>query len=252
MIKSIFSKLLKIMFSNTIIGKPYNGTAKMLFYEKSQHLIFAFQKTLFYEAIIQEKAKKYINDGDLIFDIGGNIGQYALLFSELVGTTGKVISVEPDSKNFAFLQFNIQFNKILNTIILNTGIDKSMGQLQFYRDTETGGRRGSFSKEFVEKSFNGYTEEVSTMTFDFLIEKYGIPSFVKIDVEGYEFNVLAGLSLDLDKTTFLVEVRSETKDSVFDYFNSKSYKCYCIDEKEDVLIEKSVAIPAIANLIFIK
>lgn len=252
MIKYTISALLKFLFSNSIVGRPLKGTSRELFYERSQHLIFAFKRKLSYEPIIQNKVAPYIKDGDLVFDIGGNIGQYLLLFSELVGVSGRVVSIEPDSKNFTFLQFNVNINKILNTIILNTGLDKSTSILNFYRDTETGGRKGSFKKEFVESSFNGQIEEVNTITFDSLIDIYGKPQFVKIDVEGYEVNVLEGLTYALESTVFLVEVRSETKYDVFNYFRSKSYICYYIDKKEDILIHNASDIPNFANLIFKK
>jgi|GEM_PF-5339957 len=52
--------------------------------------------------------------GELVFDIGANIGQYTVIFGE----SGQVIAVEPDYKNFAFLQFNVLINRCSNVQFL--------------------------------------------------------------------------------------------------------------------------------------
>ncbi len=248
----VAAKVLKNYFTNSITAKIYKGTGSNLYYERSQHLMFAFKKELTYEPIVQAKVKDYINPSNLIFDIGGNIGQYALLFSRLVGSDGKVITLEPDFKNFAFLQFNLNINNLTNVVCLKKGVGASDGVIEFYRDTETGGRQGSFEKAFVGENFKGFVDKVDIITFDALIDQYGQPDFVKIDVEGFEANIVKGLSYSLDKTVFLIEVREETQKDVFDYFQKRGYQCYHVDEEEDVLITNHTNIPGFANLLFKK
>ncbi len=102
-IYNLVSKTVKLFSKSDIIGKRISGFNKTLYYERSQHLTFLFQPSIKYEETIQNKIKEYIQEGDIIFDIGANIGQYAMPFSELVGNNGKVYSFEPDFKNFAFL-----------------------------------------------------------------------------------------------------------------------------------------------------
>ncbi|MVM38079.1 FkbM family methyltransferase [Spirosoma sp. HMF3257] len=251
-IKRILSLILKKVYQGTICAKPFYGTNSKLYYEKGQHLIFLFKKSITYEPIIQRKLIKYIKPGDLVFDIGGNIGQYALLFSKLVGTNGSVITFEPDSKNYSFLQFNIEINNLKNVTCLKVGLSDVSSFTEFYRDTETGGRRGSFNVNFVGENYQGHKENVETKTLDLLINKFGEPSFIKIDVEGFEEQVIRGLTLKLKNTTFLIEVRSETKTYIFDYFNNIGYQCYYVDKPEDLLITDSMQIPDFANLIFLK
>lgn len=251
-LKNTLTGLLKSYYGSSIVRKPYNGTASYLYYEPSQHLLFSLKREIRYEPIIQEKIKKYIPSGGLVFDIGGNIGQYALFFSERVGSGGQVISCEPDSKNYAFLQFNVMMNHLQNVSPLRRGVSSKVATLEFFRDTETGGRKGSFRKEFVEENFRGFTETVQTVTIDALIDSYGVPDFVKIDVEGFEDDIINGLTRPLDKTVFLVEVRQETKAAVLDYFQRRGYRCLHVDEKQDRAVSSPEELPRFADLLFVK
>ena len=245
------SRVIKIFSKHDIVSKAIDGFDKHLYYERSQHLTFLFQNKISYEINIWNNIKSYLNEGDLIFDIGGNIGQYAIRFSEIVGSKGKVISFEPDFKNFAFLQFNANTNACKNILCLNIGIGDKSGIIQFFRDTETGGRMGSFGKEHVKDKFKGFTDLVEVETFEGMVQKFGTPSFVKIDVEGFEFNVLKGIKNFSKDTKFLVETRASTKESVFDIFTENNFNCFMVDQKTPIKINKKTDIPEFANLLFI-
>lgn len=249
MIYNLTSKFMKLFAKEDIIGKEYSNYKKKLYYERSQHLTFLLRPKINYEENIQKKLSQYIKEGDLVFDIGGNIGQYALPFSELVGNMGKVVSFEPDYKNFAFLQFNININRCSNVTCCNYGIGTNDTELDFYRDTKTGGRMGSFKKEYVRNNFEGFTEKVVLKKFDSIISTYGEPTFVKIDVEGFEKDVISGLTLNFQNCVFLIEVRDETKNDVFLFFKEKGYQCIWVDGV-DKQINKVEEIPRFANLIF--
>ena len=251
-VRSVASKVLKLFFGQSITSKRFSGTNSKLYYEKGQHLFFAFRSSISYEPVLQSKAIDYINQSDLIFDIGGNIGQYMLLFSHLAGPTGKVVTLELDSKNFSFLQFNCAINGLSNVVCLKKGVGRSITLMEFYRDSETGGRKGSFNRQFVEGNYKGHKEIVETVTIDTLIDQYGVPAFIKIDVEGFEAEVVAGLTKELPHTTFFVEVRKETQKPIFNYFQQRGYACFHIDKDNDVKVLDSNHIPGFANLLFKK
>lgn len=250
-IYNTLSSILKVVLKNQIIGKNIKGTNKKLYYERLQHLTFLKGKEIDYESYTRSKILERIAPGNLVFDVGSNIGQYALLFGDVVGEKGKVICLEPDPKNFAFLQFNINMNSVKNSEALNVGIGSEEATLKFYRDTTTGGRRGSFEMEFVGDSYEGSSLDVPVITLDSLIEKHGEPDFMKIDVEGHEMNVLSGIKGKLSKTTVMIEVRLETKNEVFDFFNNLGYDCFLFGNNTLSKVSESSGIKGFANLLFV-
>jgi FkbM family methyltransferase len=250
-LSELISKVLSVTGKNFVVGKQHATYPFTLFYQRSQHVTFFLKPTITYDHHIQQRLQKYIRRGDTVFDIGSNIGQYTLLFSHLVGTEGKVVAFEPDPKNFSFVQFNANMNRGSNIVVEQKGVSNISRRQSFYRDSTTGGRRGSFIQEFVGESFTGEIEEVDTISFEQAVLQFGRPDFVKIDVEGFEQEIICGIKIELNNTIFLVEVRDETGPSIFTYFNSRHYHCFCIDSVEDVLIGALHELPSFGNLLFI-
>lgn len=92
-----------MLYKQKITGKPLKYFPEtILYYEISQHLTFFNQRNIDYEPGICSVLKNYIKEGDIIFDIGCNIGQDMTLFSNWV-PNGKVYSFEPDYKNYSYL-----------------------------------------------------------------------------------------------------------------------------------------------------
>jgi FkbM family methyltransferase len=241
----ILRNCLKLLFRNVIVTKTIINSQKLLAYNFSQHLTFLFQRKINYEPEIWMNIKPYIKKDFLIFDIGANIGQYSIRFSELA-SGGTILCVEPDKGVLPFLHFNKEINHAENITILNLGIGDIDGKFKFYRDVINGGRLSSFKQDKFLIS-----TEVDCVTFDKLISQYGVPDFVKIDVEGFECHVLSGLTNCHNKTIYLVEVREITSEFVFNYFHQKGFTCYCVDMVEKCKIEFSSNIPRFANLLFI-
>jgi FkbM family methyltransferase len=200
-----------------------------------------------YEKNIWNNVSKFIKPTDLIFDVGANIGQYSLRFSEIVSNSGKIIAIEPDSKNHTYLVFNLGLNYCNNVEALKVGLSNKMGNSLFYRDVNNGGRLGSFIKS------NNLTvsENVEITTLDSLTRIYGVPDFIKIDVEGFEVSVVQGLSNFNRKTKYLIEVRQSTKGDIFELFHNQGFNCYLVDGLNLEKIEKSEDIPKFGDLFFI-
>ena len=145
--------------------------------------------------------KNFIPQGGLVFDIGANIGNRTEIFLAL---GAKVVAVEPQPS----------CNKILKgkfgdkISIENVGLSSQTGSMEFYIADET--TISTFSKDFISKTGverfkrNKWDKSITVPveTFDNLIIKYGVPDFCKIDVEGYEFEVLKGLSQKLPCMSF--------------------------------------------------
>ncbi|MCP3870922.1 MAG: FkbM family methyltransferase, partial [Gammaproteobacteria bacterium] len=139
---SLLQTVVKYFAKGLITGKQMQVSNLVLHYEIDQFLGFLFQREIAYEPLLQQKVSNYISDDSLIFDVGSNIGQYALWFSYLA-PRGKVICFEPDHKNFSFLSFNILSNRLDNVELCNCGLGDSISEQTFYRDTATGGSPAS-------------------------------------------------------------------------------------------------------------
>lgn len=139
---------------------------------------------------------QFVKSGSLCFDIGANIGKKTDIFLKL---GAKVVAVEPNPECVAFLRRKYRFNK--NVTIIDKGLDAQETKKDMHICEANS--LSSMSQEWIELSkassrcegFNwDKTVTVETTTLDQLISIYGKPDYCKIDVEGYELNVLDGLS----------------------------------------------------------
>lgn len=128
----------------------------------------------------------------LVFDIGAHVGE---LTKNFISIGAKVVAVEP--------QTNLTLNKNFNGCkhIENVCISNKIGESKFYKCSRTSLSTCDIS---WKNCHNGEWHEdvVPTYTLDYLIEKYGIPVYIKIDVESFEEFVLKGLTYDITYISF--------------------------------------------------
>jgi FkbM family methyltransferase len=129
----------------------------------------------------------HLGHGDTFLDLGANIGFYSLMASGMVGSTGKVISVEADRDNFSLLQRNIELNGIRNIRPVNCGVADQPGTLRLGRNLI--GNRGGHS--FLSDSDDAV--DVECLPLLEILRQQGIESVsaAKLDIEGMEYRVLA-------------------------------------------------------------
>ncbi|MFA6296273.1 MAG: FkbM family methyltransferase [Patescibacteria group bacterium] len=162
----------------------------------------------------KEKIKKlqffssFMKEKDLVFDVGANVGIYSEFF---LGLKTKVVAIEPQVKCVKYLEYLFKNNK--NVAIENVALGKNeeTGEILISR---TNDGHSSMSNDFISsiKKSNRFSndtyyffdrkQEVKIATLDSLIKKYGIPKFIKIDVEGFEYNVLQGLTQPIKALSF--------------------------------------------------
>ncbi|HJW30663.1 MAG TPA: FkbM family methyltransferase [Saprospiraceae bacterium] len=230
--------------------KRISGTQSWLRYPKDQHLGFLLGREIHYEKNIRHSILNLVQPGSRVFEIGSNIGQYTLPLSERLGPTGRLIAIEPDHDNFSWLEINCRENHCHNVTLVSKAISDHVGEMKFYKDTVTGGRSGSLFEQYVGNAYSGKWETVLTMTYNQLVESYGIPDFVKVDAEGAEILIFNSITHLNPSTRYFIEVRDATGRAIYKLFTEAGFNVYEVkkDLKKIPDIEK---IPSFANLLFI-
>ena len=149
--------------------------------------------TLFKKGERKEFYGQFIKSDDLVFDVGANKGNRTVIFLDL---GARVVAVEPQKECYEHL--TKRFGNKIDLVKLGLGEAESTATMYVSGSTLI----SSFSKDHVDQMQEdrfkgaawGKTIEVKMTTMDKLIEKYGVPAFCKVDVEGYEYDVLKGLS----------------------------------------------------------
>jgi FkbM family methyltransferase len=137
-----------------------------------------------------QACRSLIRPGMTVVDIGAHIGYYARIFSELVGPAGRVLAFEAEPENFELLRRHVSGAKYRNVEVFPYAVADRVGKLLLHLSP------GHSNHSLVD----GYapskgTSEVESISLDAFLDGRGIDDvdFVKIDVEGAEPLVLAGM-----------------------------------------------------------
>jgi FkbM family methyltransferase len=146
----------------------------------------------------------FVGAGHLVFDVGANLGNRVRAFRRL---GCKVVAIEPQRACVAALrrEFGGDAEVVIvaaaagaaaGSAMLRTSPDHVLSSMsdEFIRRTKASGR-------FAASEWTG-EEEVEVVTLDALVEAHGVPRFLKMDVEGFEAEVVAGLSRPVPVVSF--------------------------------------------------
>lgn len=148
-----------------------------------------------HEEFKTEFVKKEISKGDVVLDIGANIGYYTLIFAKLVGEEGKVFAFEPDPDNFALLKKNIEINGYRNVILIPKAVSNETGKTKLFLCEDNKGDHRIYDPHDGRKSI-----EVEVIRLDDYYKSYnGKIDFIKMDIQGAEGGAIQGMSLLLQK-----------------------------------------------------
>lgn len=134
--------------------------------------------------------KRIVRAGDTCWDIGANIGFYTCLFASLVGRSGRIVAFEPASATASYLRKNIEINRFTadQVMVIKKAVGDAILQKQLFFNVADMAE-GTASLKSVQ---GGATELVQIDTLDNLYPALPLPDLIKIDVEGYQWEVLAG------------------------------------------------------------
>ncbi|MGC3946014.1 MAG: FkbM family methyltransferase [Chryseolinea sp.] len=145
-----------------------------------------------WELPMQKVISKYLKKGDTVLDLGAHQGFLAMIMCDEVGPDGKVFSFEPLQRNFDLLSFHVRVNSISNCVPKFGAVSESSGTVRFtISEADVSNTYVSTSPAF---SVLVKTAEVPSFSLDDLLKSGEIPcpQFIKVDVEGAEYDVLRG------------------------------------------------------------
>lgn len=178
--------------------------------------------TVYFNMIEPEQTAAFtdtLKDGQVLFDIGANVGYYTILGAQLVGTRGKVVAVEPLVRNLAYLYQHIVLNKASNVSIVSAACSDtvSLATFSFGQNFAIGGLANRQQRRNIGEVDSCL---VPTVTVDAIVRQLGTyPDVVKIDVEGAELSVLNGAHVTLQ----------EAKPRVFLSVHSEALRSSCLE-----------------------
>jgi len=145
-----------------------------------------------YEAGTLSFLKTFLRPGDIFLDVGANIGLHSCVASHFVGNEGKVYAIEPHPETYKILKYNIYLNRLTNITAFQIALGSKNSTALIYDNPKLG--RGSASLSPQKNANLKHGRKVKVKTIDTLIERklLPIPNLVKIDVEGFELEVLKG------------------------------------------------------------
>lgn len=161
--------------------------------------------------------RRLVGPGDVVLDIGANIGCHTLPISRLVGMSGRVISFEPMPWARSKLESNIALNGFQNIEVVPYGLsDQSRREVVHFRSSWSLDEGGQSSEDPASVP----TCAVDFVRLDDFLEARALKrvDFIKMDVDGYEFRVLLGARVTLSekRPSILMELGAYTLRAVGD------------------------------------
>jgi FkbM family methyltransferase len=149
--------------------------------------------------------KKFVREGDVVLDLGANIGYFTILASKLVGPRGKVYSFEPEPTNFQYLSKNIELNGYANAFAFQKAVSDRPGTTQLFVCSYDSGHHTINQYDGISAYRRGRKSEMRSIEIDtvsiddFLRDKTDRVDIIKMDVEGAEALALSGMKETLTR-----------------------------------------------------
>lgn len=202
------------------------------------------ERTLYYFGTYEKGTLNFIKDhlpkGGIFFDIGANIGLMSIFAARCVGDSGKVYSFEANPGTARLLRYNIDLNKISNIQVVDKAVGNDNGKIRIYDNWSV--NRGGATLIKPEKETDSFEVDLIKIddSADYSNTNIGM---VKIDVEGFELDVLKGMEKILrkpDPPKLIIECsadRNNHYDSVYEIYDFikrvNTYKIYKLSNSKE-------------------
>jgi FkbM family methyltransferase len=191
----------------------------------------------------------FLKPGMAFVDVGANDGAYTIFAARRVGSVGRVVAVEPSSREFERLTANVELNQLRNVTTVHAAAGEVSGRASL-AIAEYGheGQNTVGTKVVNPKVRTARLEEVETQRLDDILAAAGMEKvdFVKIDVEGSEPRVLAGAQETLARHRPVLQLELEpdwlarqnsSPDEVFRLLDAADNAAWIFDQETGTLRE---------------
>lgn len=212
--QEVLLELLRETYVKQLIVKTPEGLFAFDYTDKVVGKYIAFYGA--WEEAESDLIKKIVKSGDIVVDIGANLGWYTVLCSNLVGQQGSVIAFEPEPRNYQLLQTNIFLNNLENVKAHQIALLDSKSTVEFeLSESNFGDHRVRFTNR-IGNRIEKYAESsrsvisVTACTLDEALEENSnylgerTIKLIKIDCQGSEIAILRGAKRTLSKTDYLI------------------------------------------------
>jgi FkbM family methyltransferase len=167
------------------------------------------------ELAVQTALADVLRPGDVFFDVGANVGFFAMLAARIVGPTGSAVAFEPVPANVAQVRANARRNQLDNVTVLELAVGATDGSATLSLAAHPGG--AALASAAPPPDPIG-SIDVAVASIDALVSAGRIPppDVVKVDVEGAEEDVLRGMATTLreHRPVVLCEIDDRTQDAL--------------------------------------
>jgi FkbM family methyltransferase len=163
-------------------------------------------------------------------DLGSNIGYYAVIESNIIGKSGKIFAIEPSPINFPILKVNLENQKNNNFSAYNIAIGDKNEEMEFIISTKSNWSKIRMNNEKVNS--DDKIIKIPVKTLDYFVNENNIKKIdiLRMDVEGFEYNILLGANevLEKFKPKLFIEIHKMYlgKEKTYQIFNDLKNKKY--------------------------
>lgn len=167
--------------------------------------------------------------GSVFIDVGANIGRYSLQFSRRIGSSGRIVAIEPVPETFSVLARAVKANNFQNITLMNIACWNREIDVDLFIASHSG-------SSSIKRNFDQGFVTVKAKTLDSVVEELGLSrvDFVKIDAEAAELEILQGMRAILNKyrPRIIGEIWAENEKAVLDLMEKYNYNCRLIEETQ--------------------
>lgn len=181
-------------FFETLQGVDQNGVTTLDFSQPGMHHYRKSDVSFYFPSFAEDDcmdvytASYHPKAGDVVWDVGAHAGTTTYFLAKMVGPEGKVFAFEPDENSYQYLQRNMDLHKMENVTLVKAALSSSTGTAHFVMD----GTMGAGLADFIEHGTPKQTVEVQTLSLKDAAERYGTPTYIKLDIEGAELDMVKG------------------------------------------------------------